>query len=69
MMGNITVAIFRVHPSACFVSSNKVSVSLRSNNKEWLTQCKNFYYYEKKVQINLIVFHLKMEQEIMKTNI
>ena len=48
MMGNITVAIFRVHPSACFVSSNKVSVSPSSDNKEWLTQCKNLYYYNRK---------------------
>ena len=39
---------FKVHPSAGFASSNKISVSPRSNHREWLTQCKNSYYYEKK---------------------
>ena len=65
----VRVANFRVHPSAGFASSNKISVSLRSNHKEWLTQCKNFYYYyEKKTKLNwLIVFHLKMEQESILT--
>ena len=62
-----TVAIFKVHPSVGFASSNKVSIRPRSNHKEWLTQCKNSYYYEKKTRINLVDFHLKMEQEIMKT--
>jgi hypothetical protein len=36
----ILVAIFKVHPSAGFASSNKISVSPRSNHREWLTQCK-----------------------------
>jgi hypothetical protein len=60
-----------VHPSAGF-TNNKVLVRPRSNHREWLTQCKNYYYYEKKkkkkkTKINLVDFHLKMEQEIMKT--
>jgi hypothetical protein len=62
-----TVAIFEVHPNAGFASSNRVSVRPRSNHREWLTQCKNFYYYEKKTRINLVDFHLKIQQEIMKT--
>jgi hypothetical protein len=65
----ISVANFRVHPSAGFASSNKISVSPRSNHREWLTQCKNFYYYyEKKAKLNwLFVFHPKMEQESILT--
>jgi hypothetical protein len=47
----VVVAIFKVHPSAGFTSSNKVSVSPRWNHREWLTQCKNSYYYEKKKKI------------------
>ena len=57
-----SVAIFKVHPSEGFAIRNKVSVRLRSNYREWLTQCKNSYYYEKKTRINLVDFHLKMEQ-------
>lgn len=65
------VAIFKVHPSAGFASSNKISVSPRSNHREWLTQCKNlYYYYEKKSKLNwLFVFHPKMEQESILTKI
>ncbi len=33
------VANFRVHPSAGFTSSNKISVSPRLNHREWLIQC------------------------------
>jgi hypothetical protein len=62
-----SVAIYKVHPSAGFANSNKVSIRPRSNHMEWLTQCKNSYYYEKKTRINLVDFHLKTEQEIMKT--
>jgi hypothetical protein len=36
----VFVANFRVHPSAGFASSNKISVRPRSNHREWLTQCK-----------------------------
>ena len=63
------VANFRVHLSAGFTSSNKISVSPRSNHREWLTQCKNFYYYyEKKTKLNwLFVFYPKMEQESILT--
>ena len=46
----LCAAIFKVHPSASFTGSNKVLVSPRSNHKEWLTQCKNSYYYEKKTK-------------------
>jgi hypothetical protein len=63
------VANFKVHPSAGFTSSNKILVSPRLNHREWLTQCKNFYYYyEKKTKLNcLFVFHSKMEQESILT--
>jgi hypothetical protein len=44
----IHVKNFRVHLSAGFTSSNKVSVSPRSDHREWLAQCKNFYYYYEK---------------------
>jgi hypothetical protein len=48
------VAIYKVHPSAGFASSNKILVSPRSNHREWLTQCKNSYYYERKENSKLI---------------
>jgi hypothetical protein len=43
------VAIFQVHPSVGFAISNKVSVSLRLNYREWLTQYKSSYYHEKQI--------------------
>ena len=49
----MVLRFFKVHPSAGFTSRNKVSVSSRSNHREWLTRCKNFYYcYEKKARLN-----------------
>jgi hypothetical protein len=65
--GSLHVANLRVQPSSGFANSNKVSISLRLNHREWLTQCKIAYYYEKKTRINLVDFDLKMEQVIMKT--
>ena len=64
--------MFRVHSSTGFANSNNTQYvrGRTTSNGRHNVKKKKIYYYEKQyIVIDLVVFHLKMEQNIMKTGI